>query len=113
MVDYPLSESQWRYVRHWLICVIVAETIMLFFNRFLVQAYILIAVLFLIGFLLRLFKFYPGEPKPLILDFSTVLLALAFALAAQCLDLSLGRFILIFCSSAIIAPHFIYIYKNK
>jgi len=82
-------------------------------NRYLFEIYMVIAALFLGGFLLRVVKLYPGESEPLILDFSAVVLAVGFALAARSLDESGWRFLLILCSSPIIVPHFIYIALKK
>ena len=108
-----IKVSQWQYYRHWLILVFITEVLMLVFNGFLAEIYILIAVLFLGGFVLRLLRLYPGEAEPLYLDLSAVVLAGLFSfLAALWLDSNL-RFMLILCSSVIIVPHFVFIAQNK
>lgn len=105
--------SPWSYYRHWLILIVIAEAVMLIFNMRLVEIYSGIAALFAIGFLLRLLKIYPGQWEPLVLDLSAVVLAGAFAFAAQWLDASAWRFSLILCSSLIVLPHFVYIANEK
>ena len=107
------SHNPWRYYRLWLTAVIVAETVMLIRYHDLVLIYLLIAALFLGGWGLRMLKLYPGQPEPLILDFSGAALAAGFALLAAWLDQSGWRFVLILCSSTIIIPHLIYIYREK
>ena len=107
------TESQWRYIRHWLVLIIGAETLMCVFNRYLVEAYVIIALLFFCGFALRLFNLYPGESEPLDLDVSGVALAMSFALVARLTEISGLRFLLIGCSSLIILPHFLYIIREK
>jgi hypothetical protein len=108
-----VKETHWRYYRFWLSAIFLVETLMLILNHALVPIYFLIAGVFLIGFLLRVFRLYPGEAEPLILDFSGMVIAVIFAYLAQWLGDSPGRFLLIFCSSAIIVPHFIYIALKK
>ena len=110
---FGLSESQWRYVRHWFILIIGAEILMMIFNQFLFEAYAIVGALFAGGFLLRILKLYPGEWEPLILDFSAVILAICYAILAKILGPSIFRFVLILCSSGIIVPHFIFIYREK
>jgi len=110
---FDIKESQRPYVRHWLIILLMAETFMLIFNHFLYEIYLVIAFLFFCGFLLRMLKLYPGQSEPLILDFSAVVISLGYAWIAQWVGLSLWRFLLIFCSSAIIMPHFVFILREK
>ena len=86
---------------------------MLVRNHELVFFYRLIAVLFFGGWLLRVFRLYPGQSEPLILDFSGAVLAAGFSLMAAWLGSSVWRFLLIPCSSVIIIPHLIYIYQEK
>jgi len=86
---------------------------MLSLNHYLVEIYAVVAVLFLCGFLLRVTKLYPGDQEPLILDLSAVVIALIFAAGAYALKVSGWRFCLIFCSSLIIFPHFVYISRAK
>lgn len=85
---------------------------MFLFDRHLAATYLVIALLFLGGFVLRLLNLYPGRPEPLILDLSGIFIALVFACAANILDLSSLRFLLILISSLIILPHIIYIVKR-
>ncbi len=115
MHPYPfgIKESQWRYYRFWLIITVICEIMMVLYHRHLTEIYFLIAILFLAGFLLRTLKLYPGESEPLILDFSAFLIALGFACLVKFMNDSILKFLLIFCSSAIIVPHFIYIAREK
>ena len=86
---------------------------MLILNQKLFEIYVLIAFLFLCGFTLRVFKLYPGKDEPLILDFSAVVLTIGFALCGRALSGYAWRFVLIFSSSLIVLPHFIYIAREK
>jgi len=104
-----ITDSQWPYYRLWLWATLVAEAIMLLFHHHLFLIYLIIASLFLGGLLLRVFKLYPGQWEPLILDFSAVVIAFFFAFLAWSFKDFFWRFLLIFCSSAIIWPHFLYI----
>lgn len=108
-----IRESQWYYYRHWLKIALTAEAVMLVFNHSLFEIYCLIAVLFLIGFLLRILGLYPGQREPFILDFSAVVLSLVYSFLARWLGDCGWRFLLIFCSSGILIPHFIYIAWEK
>ena len=107
-----LTSHQWAYIRQWVTLVIVAECIMLIYNRHLPTAYMIIAALFLGGFIPRIAHLYPGKPEPLILDLSAVLIALLFAYASNKLGMSSMRFLLILVSSLIIMPHIIYIIQK-
>lgn len=86
---------------------------MLLLNRYLFLIYLIIAALFFGGFCLRIVKLYPGKAEPLILDSSAVVLGIAFACISNALKASGVRFILIFTSSLIIAPHLVYILRKK
>lgn len=108
-----VSESQWRYYRHWLIFIVAGELIMLIFNHHLWEIYLGVAALFFIGFLLRLLRWYPGQLEPLILDLSAVALAIGLAMVARALGESAWRYLLIFTSSGIIFPHFVYIAQER
>jgi len=98
---------------YWVTLVIIAEIIMLFLNRYLSVIYLIIAGMFLIGFLLRILRLYPGKYEPLILDFSAILISFLFAYIAEVFRLSNGRFVVILFSSLIILPHLAYIISNK
>lgn len=108
-----IKDSQWAYYRHWLILIVVTEALMLVFSGHLVEIYLAVAVVFAVGFLLRVFKLYPGQWEPLSLDLSAAVLALAFVLAARWLGASPWRFLLILCSSLIVFPHFVFIAREK
>jgi len=108
-----LTKNQRSYIIHWLILLIIAEILMLIFNEYLSLIYLVIACLFLVGFCLRLLKFYPGKEEPLILDSSAVIIGILFAYISNILKEINLRFILIFISSLIILPHLIYIVKKK
>jgi hypothetical protein len=108
-----VSKNQMRYLMHWLRIVIVAEVIMLILNQYLPVIYLVIATLFFGGFCLRVLKRYPGEPEPLILDFSGVLIALIYGLFSLALGMSMLRFLLILTSSLIIMPHIVFIVLKK
>jgi len=110
---FDIPQSQWRYYRHWLILIIGVEALMLVLSGYLFEIYVSIAFVFLCGFALRAFKLYPGQPEPLILDLSAVFIALVFAFAARALGPVAWRFLLIFCSSLIVVPHFVYIAHEK
>ena len=103
------SKKQWFYLRHWIILLISAELIMMLFNRYLWISYLVIAGLFLVGFLLRVFNLYPGVKEPLVLDFSAVLISALMSYVSFLIKDSNIRFILIIVSSIIILPHLIYI----
>jgi len=108
-----IPEGQWRYLRHWLILILITEVLMVIFNHYLSFIYLIIGMLFFGGFVLRVFRKYPGEDEPLILDFSALCLSLCYVILASFLEYSLWRFLLIFCSSGIIVPHLIYIINEK
>jgi len=108
-----LTESQWPYFKFWLFSLLAAESIMLILNGMLFEIYIIIAVLFLCGFLLRIFHLYPGQKEPLILDLSAVIMAVLYSLLAERVGESLWRFLLILSSSLIIFPHLVYIAREK
>ena len=108
-----VDKGPWPYCRLWLILTVIAETLMLIFNHHLVVFYRIIALLFSGGFLLRLFKVYPGQPEPLILDLSAVLIAAVYAYVAEWLGVSPWRFLLIVTSSAIILPHIFYVFNAR
>jgi len=74
---------------------------------------VVIAALFAGGFLLRVLNVYPGEKEPLILDFSAVALSLLYALLSVAAGFSAWRYVLIFSSSVIVFPHFVYILREK
>ena len=61
--SFGITESQWRYYRFWLCALVIAEGLMLVLNRDLFAIYLIIAFLFLVGFLLRLVHLYPGEDE--------------------------------------------------
>lgn len=86
---------------------------MLIFNHHLMHLYGGIMVLFAGGLLLRMLKFYPGETEPLILDASAVLIAGLYGFLAFVGQDSGWRFVLILTSSAVVMPHFVYIYHEK
>ncbi|MFC1704558.1 hypothetical protein ACFL1E_07265 [Candidatus Omnitrophota bacterium] len=108
-----LTQRQWSLLVHWLILVLVVEGIMLVLSRSLSFIYLIVACLFLAGFILRVAHLYPGKEEPLILDISAVVFALMFAYVASMLSLSNMRFALIFSSSLIILPHIVYILGSK
>jgi len=108
-----ISPTQWPYYRFWFAVLMIAEGLMLLLNNDLFVIYMMIALLFFGGFLLRALKIYQGQGEPLILDFSAVIFAIGFAYAGEALRGSPWRFLLILCSSIIIFPHFIYIAQEK
>lgn len=108
-----LTKIQMRYLKHWLKITLIAELIMLIFNRHLPVIYLAIAGLFLGGFCLRVLKRYPGEPEPLILDFSGVLITLIYGFCALGLGMSGFRYLLILTSSLVIIPHIAFIILKK
>lgn len=75
---------------------------------------VIIGIAFMIGFLLRVFKVYPGENEPLVVDFSTSILAF---LASYCISLVKDLEVLLvskfFSPFFILIPHFVYIISNK
>jgi len=111
--DYDITPNQWRYFRFWLSSLLCAEGLLLIFNRMIFEVYLLLAGCFFVGFLLRVCRIYPGESEPLVLDSSAVCFSLLYALVARNIIDSPWRFLLILCSSVIIMPHLIYIYKEK
>ncbi len=108
-----MTPSQWPYYRLWLVVILVAETLMLIYNHQLFTIYLLIALAFTAGFLLRILKIYPGQPEPLILDLSAVLIGLLYAVLSVGLGQSGWRFFLILTSSIILGPHFVFIARTK
>jgi len=111
--QFGVTKSQWRYYRFWLIALLLAEGTMLCANKHLFEIYLVIALLFLCGFILRVLRLYPGESEPLILDCSAVVLALGYAFLGFAIKDSIWRFLLILCSSTIIMPHLIFIAKEN
>ena len=111
--SFGITPSQGRYYRFWLCALLFTEGLMLIFNKHLFFIYLVIAVLFLGGFLLRLFHLYPGDHEPLFLDFFAFVAAVCFAFVGECLVGSLWRYLLILCSSVILIPHFIFITQHK
>jgi len=107
------SKTQWPYLRFWLTAVVLAEGIMLIFSHDLFLLYLFIGIVFAGGFLLRVFRLYPGQPEPFILDGSAIVIAVLLAFASRGLGGSAWRFALILCSSVIILPHLVYILKEK
>ncbi|GEM_PF-2080014 len=108
-----LSKVQLRYFYFWFTAVLGGEFIMIIFNSKLPQIYLLIAIAFGVGLVLRLLRIYPGKPEPTILDLSAVVLSLGFSCLAKVLGVSKFRFLLIFISSIIVLPHLIYILLNE
>ena len=108
-----LSKNQWSYLWHWIILLILAELLMMIFNYYLWIIYLVIAGLFLGGFLLRVFNLYPGLKEPLVLDFSAVLISLLMFYISILIKGSNIRFVLILVSSIIILPHLIYIIRRE
>lgn len=105
------SRTQWGYIKYWLVIVVISESAMFVFNQHLPLIYMSISCLFLGGFVLRVFKMYPGKDEPLILDASAVFISLVFAYTARVMTFSAARFVLIFFSSLTIMPHIGYIIK--
>ncbi|MGD9014697.1 MAG: hypothetical protein PVI33_01555 [Candidatus Omnitrophota bacterium] len=108
-----LTKQQWSYIKFWLVVVIIAEVIMFLLNEYLVMLYLVIAVFFLCGFILRILNLYPGKKEPHLLDSSAVVIALLFAYVSAMLKISNMRFLLILTSSIIILPHLKYIISNE
>lgn len=108
-----LGKKKSAFIKHWIKLIVIGEAALFFFNRNLIIGYLLIAVLFFIGFLLRTLKIYPGIDEPLSLDISACLIAALLMGAAYLLKNSNGKFLLILFSSLIVFPHFIYIIKSK
>lgn len=108
-----ITQSQWRYVRHWLVLIVFTECILLWLHDRLVFAYLAIALLFLAGLTLRVLRLYPGQREPLALDFLAVILSLGFAGLAYVFEGSPWRFLMIGCSSLIVFPHFVFILREK
>ncbi len=104
-----LTPGQWRYVKFWIIVILLAEMLMLFLNERLPFLYCLIAAAFSCSLILRVIRVYPGKEEPLILDASAAGIALLWGFMARVADGSGWRFFLIFTSSMIILPHLIYI----
>lgn len=110
---FMLRKKKLSYIKHWIKLIIIGETALFIFNRNLIIGYLAIAVLFFIGFLLRILKIYPGREEPLSLDISACLISALFIGAAYLLKDSNWKFLLILFSSLIVFPHFIYIIKSK
>ena len=108
---FDITSTQWGYIRHWLILIVIVEALMLALNKYLVFAYLVIAAIFFMAFILRLLNFYPGEKEPLALDGLAVVFAVIFAWVAGFSANSNLRFLFILCSSVIVLPHCYYIYK--
>lgn len=86
---------------------------MLLYSKYLVIFYLVIAGLFLIGFILRKLKLYPGKPEPIMLDASAVFIAVLFAYCAYLSVIPQARLVLTLMSSAIVLPHLVHIVSNK
>ena len=108
-----LNPRQWSYIKFWLVVIIISEVVLFLLNRYLAMLYLVIAILFLLGFILRILNLYPGRKEPLLLDSSAVIIALMFAYIAVMLKISNLRFLLIPVSSIIVLPHLKYIISNK
>ncbi len=72
-------------------------------NKFISQfiLYIFCIVGFLTGFILRVIGKYPGKTEPLILDFSTFLLAIVILFLNKSINFKIGLFL-------IFLPHIVY-----
>jgi len=106
-----LSENQKRLIFHWLRIVLVAEVMLFLFRDKMLYILFLISTLFFVGFLLRLFKMYPGNDEPLDLDASAVVIALLITFAYRYALISVG-FAMLF-APVIILPHIIYIIRTN
>ena len=106
------TETQWHYIKFWLIVVIIVEGVMLVLNRYLPVIYLIIAAIFLGRVILRLTSLYPEKKEPLILDATAVLISLIMAYIAELTGISGWRFLLILTSSIIVMPRLAYIVKN-
>ncbi|MFH1655866.1 MAG: hypothetical protein ABH954_04585 [Candidatus Omnitrophota bacterium] len=106
-----LTQTQKRLIFHWLRIVLVSEIILFLFKQHLSLIFFLIAVLFLIGLFLRIFKLYPGRPESLILDSSAVVISLLIAAAYKAFLISLAFAMSI--APIIILPHIIYIIRAE
>lgn len=113
MEKYPFSEifteNQWRYIKLWLVTIILAEAAMFVLNEHLPAIYLAISAVFFVGVTLRVLGLYPGSKEPLVLDASAVLIALIMSCIAKLLGSSGWRFLLILTSSVIVMPHLLYI----
>lgn len=109
-----MKRNQKDHLLQWLIIVMIIELFLFLIPIKLWLGFVLIGIAFMGGFLLRLFKIYPGEREPLVVDFSTALIAF---LASYFISLIEGFLILlvskIFTPFIILIPHFVYIANNK
>lgn len=106
---FMFGKKKSAYIKHWIKLIIISEAALLIFNHNLTIGYLVIAVLFFIGFLLRILKMYPGGEEPLALDISACLISALFIGIVHLLNGSNWRFLVILLSSLIVLPHFIYI----
>ncbi|MBN1793948.1 MAG: hypothetical protein JW844_03190 [Candidatus Omnitrophica bacterium] len=108
-----LTERQWRYIRHWVILVVLCEVVMMVYSASLDVIYGIIALLFSGRLFLRTVRCYPGANEPLYLDGSAVAISLFYLFLARLAGESWIRFTLLFTSSVIILPHLIYIVSHR
>ena len=105
-----LSDIQKRYILHWLRIALIGEALLLFWPSTEHILYI-IAVCFLIGFLLRFLNKYPGKQEPLLLDILGVIFALALSTIYS--NTIISKFVIMLIAPIIILPHIIYILSSK
>ncbi len=109
-----MNANQRGHIFQWLIIIVFIELFLFFGPVYNWLKLALIGFAFIMGFLIRLFKKYPGESEPLIVDLSTgaiaFLLILFFTIVK---NLSLQFAGKILAPFIILIPHFIYIFRNK
>ena len=105
-----MNSIQKKYLKHWLILCLVGEAVLFTFIKYLYLIYAIIGILFTGGFILRVFKIYPGKEEPLILDFAGAIVSFLFAGISKFTGDKYLYFLIL--SPLIILPHIFYILFN-
>ncbi len=109
-----MKPNQRDHILQWLVIIIFIEVFLLLCPIWVWVKLALIGFTFIINFMLRLARKYPGEDEPLIVDLLTA--GVAFLLIIPFIFIknpNLLLILLILSPFVILIPHFIYIFKNK
>lgn len=114
MMGFKIKPNQRDHLIQWLMLIVVMEAAIFFVPVWLWLKTAVIGLAFFTGFLLRVFKIYPGAHEPLAIDISTA--GIAFLFTAFLIYVKTPVFQLIAGIAfpfVILVPHIAYILKNK
>ena len=109
-----MRPNQKYHLLQWLMIIIIMELFLILVPVWIWIKLVIIGTGFLIGFLLRIARKYPGEYEPPAVDILTAIISYSFIIFFTFInDRSFQLGALIAIPFIILIPHFVYIIRNK